>query len=115
MLSFFRAKQLGIPAARWGVAVGSIGFFLLYEELPQLILQSQYGVFPGYKDVLVSFGLMTQKYANRLDKMVPNAGQPRSAAGRAGVSERDMREIADQVTEQLRRDLDAAAARRGGR
>ena len=49
-----------------------------------------------------------------LDKMVPNAGQPRSA-GRAGVSERDMREIADQVTEQLRRDLDAAAARRGGR
>mgnify|MGYP001243468415 CR=1 FL=1 len=50
-----------------------------------------------------------------LDKMVPNAGQPRSSAGRAGVSERDMREIADQVTEQLRRDLDAAAARRGGR
>ena len=50
-----------------------------------------------------------------LDKMVPNAGQPRSTAGRAGVSERDMREIADQVTEQLRRDLDAAAARRGGR
>ena len=50
-----------------------------------------------------------------LDKMVPNAGQTRSAAGRAGVSERDMREIADQVTEQLRRDLDAAAARRGGR
>jgi len=26
-----------------------------------------------------------------------------------------MREIVDQVTEQLRRDLDAAAARRGGR
>lgn len=50
-----------------------------------------------------------------LDKMVPNAGQARGAAGRAGVSEREMREIADQVTEQLRRDLDAAAARRGGR
>jgi len=50
-----------------------------------------------------------------LDKMVPNAGQSRSTASRAGVSERDMREIADQVTEQLRRDLDAAAARRGGR
>ena len=50
-----------------------------------------------------------------LDKMVPNAGQSRSTSGRTGVSERDMREIADQVTEQLRRDLDAAAARRGGR
>ena len=50
-----------------------------------------------------------------LDKMVPNAGQARSAAGRAGVNERDMREIVDQVSEQLRRDIDAAAARRGGR
>ena len=47
-----------------------------------------------------------------LDKMVPNAGQPRRAV--AVLSERDMREIADQVTEQLRRDLDAAAARREG-
>ena len=50
-----------------------------------------------------------------LDKMVPNAGQSRSALSRNGVSERDMREISDQVTEQLRRDLDAAATRRGGR
>ena len=50
-----------------------------------------------------------------LDKMVPNAGQSRSAASRNGVSERDLREISDQVTEQLRRDLDAAATRRGGR
>ena len=50
-----------------------------------------------------------------LDKMVPSAGQSRSALSRNGVSERDMREISDQVTEQLRRDLDAAATRRGGR
>ena len=50
-----------------------------------------------------------------LDKMVPNAGQSRSALSRHGMSERDMREISDQVTEQLRRDLDAAATRRGGR
>lgn len=50
-----------------------------------------------------------------LDKMVPNAGQSRSAASRNGVSERDLREISDQVSEQLRRDLEAAATRRGGR
>ena len=50
-----------------------------------------------------------------LDRMVPNDGQQRSTGARASVNERDMREIADQVTEQLRRDLDAAAARRGGR
>lgn len=47
--------------------------------------------------------------------MVPNASQSRSALSRNGMSERDMREISDQVTEQLRRDLDAAATRRGGR
>ncbi len=50
-----------------------------------------------------------------LDKMVPNAGQSRSASSRNGVTERDLREISDQVTQQLRSDLDAAATRRGGR
>ena len=70
-LSAFRMKQLVFPLARWGAAAGSIGVFLLYEEFPQLILQTQYGVFPGYKDVLVAFGLMTQKRANSLDKALP--------------------------------------------
>lgn len=37
-----------LQAARWGVAFGSIGFFLLYEELPQLIMQTQYGIWPGW-------------------------------------------------------------------
>ena len=60
-----------LTSSRWGVAAGSIGFFLLYEELPQLALQSQYGIFPGYKDKLVGFGLMSQKTANAYDKMVP--------------------------------------------
>jgi len=61
MLSVFRAKQLGIPLARWGVAFGSIGFFLLYEELPQLILQTQYGVFPGWTGVAEAAGLIKKK------------------------------------------------------
>eukprot|EP00966_Prymnesium_polylepis_P334754 7390127-Prymnesium_polylepis.2 len=38
-------------AGRWGVSFGIIGFFLLYEDLPQLILQTQYGVFPGWSGV----------------------------------------------------------------
>ena len=37
-----------MQAARWGVAIGSIGFFLLYEDLPQLILQTQYGNWRGW-------------------------------------------------------------------
>ena len=63
MLSSFRFKQLAMPAARWGVAVGSIGFFLLYEELPQLILQTQYGVFPGWTGVAQEFGLAAKPTA----------------------------------------------------
>ena len=43
---------------RWGVAAGSIGFFLLYEDLPQLILQTQYGNFPGWTGVAQHFGLI---------------------------------------------------------
>ena len=58
MLSFFRMKQLGVPAARWGGAVGTIVCFLLYEEFPQLILQTQYGVFPNYTDVAIAFGMI---------------------------------------------------------
>jgi len=59
MMSMFRAKQLGIPAARWGVAVGSIGFFLLYEEVPQLVMQTQYGVFPGWTGMGVYLGVLS--------------------------------------------------------
>ena len=70
-LSAFRMKQLAFPLARWGAAAGSIGVFLLYEEFPQLILQTQYGIFPGYKDVLVAFGLMSQKKANAIDRALP--------------------------------------------
>ena len=71
----FTLKKFSAPLARWGVALGSIGFFLLYEELPQLALQAQYGVFPGYKDVLVYMGWMSQKRANKLDAMLPQVDQ----------------------------------------
>ena len=60
-MSAFRMKQLGIPAARWGAAVGSIAFFCLYEELPQLIMQTQYGNFPGWTGVAEHFGLISKR------------------------------------------------------
>ena len=75
MMSFYRFKQLAPPLARWGAAAGSIVVFLLYEEFPQLILQAQYGIFPGYKDVLVYMGWMSQKRANKLDAMLPQVDQ----------------------------------------
>jgi membrane protease subunit HflK len=92
-----------------------------YEKAPEvtrerLYLDTVQTVFANTNKVMVDVDGGNNVLYLPLDKMVPNAGQPRSAtAARAGVNERDMREIVDQVTEQLRRDLDAAAARRGGR
>ena len=91
-----------------------------YEKAPDVTRERLYidtvqTVFANTNKVMVDVDGGNNVLYLPLDKMVPNAGQPRSTASRAGVSERDMREIADQVTEQLRRDLDAAAARRGGR
>ena len=59
-MSAFRMKQLGIPAARWGIAAGSIGFFLLYEEIPQLVMQTQYGNFPGWTGMLAWAGVINE-------------------------------------------------------
>ena len=69
-LSAFRMKQLPSRSRGGAPPPGSIGVFLLYEEFLQLILQTQYGVF-GYKDVLVAFGLMSQKKANAIDRALP--------------------------------------------
>jgi membrane protease subunit HflK len=92
-----------------------------YEKAPEvtrerLYLDTVQTVFANTNKVMVDVDGGNNVLYLPLDKMVPNAGQPRSTnAARAGVNERDMREIVDQVTDQLRRDLDAAAARRGGR
>jgi membrane protease subunit HflK len=91
-----------------------------YEKSPDVTRERLYidtvqTVFANTNKVMVDVDGGNNVLYLPLDKMVPNAGQPRSTGARANVNERDMREIADQVTEQLRRDLDAAAARRGGR
>lgn len=61
MVSIFRIKQLAPPVMRWFGAFGCIGFFLLFEDLPQLILQTQYGDFPGWRGVAVAYGLIKDK------------------------------------------------------
>ena len=91
-----------------------------YRKAPEvtrerLYIDSVQSVFANTNKVMVDVDGGNNVLYLPLDKMVPNAGQPRSSGSRAAVSDRDMREIADQVTEQLRREIDAAAARRGGR
>ena len=91
-----------------------------YRKAPEvtrerLYIDSVQSVFANTNKVMVDVDGGNNVLYLPLDKMVPSAGQPRGVGGRGAMSEREMREIADQVTEQLRRDLDAAAARRGGR
>ena len=91
-----------------------------YRKAPEvtrerLYIDSVQSVYANTNKVMVDVDGGNNVLYLPLDKMVPNAGQPRSNGGRSGMSERNMREISDQVTEQLRRDMDAAAARRGGR
>ena len=91
-----------------------------YRKAPEvtrerLYIDSVQSVYANTNKVMVDVDGGNNVLYLPLDKMVPNAGQLRSSGGRSGMNERDMREISDQVTEQLRRDLDAAAARRGGR
>jgi len=81
----------------------------------RLYIDSVQSVFSNTNKVMVDVDGGNNVLYLPLDKMVPGAGQSQSAVGRGAVGEREMREIVDQVAEQLRRDLDAAAARRGGR
>ena len=91
-----------------------------YRKAPEvtrerLYIDSVQSVFANTNKVMVDVDGGNNVLYLPLDKMVPAAGEPRGTGARSAVGERDMREIVDQVTEQLRRDLDAAAARRGGR
>ncbi len=90
-----------------------------YSKAPQvtrerLYIESVQSVYANTNKVMVDVDGGNNVLYLPLDKMVPAAGQSRSTT-RSSVNEREIREIADQVTEQLRRDLDAASARRGGR
>lgn len=52
------AKKFAPSAVRWVVALGSVAFFLTWEDLPGVILQTNYGQPAGWKDVAVAAGLM---------------------------------------------------------
>ena len=91
-----------------------------YRKAPEvtrerLYIDSVQSVFTNTNKVMVDVDGGNNVLYLPLDKMVPNAGQQRGGTGLNSIIVRDMREIADQVTEQLRRDFDAASNRRGGR
>ncbi|KAL1507502.1 hypothetical protein AB1Y20_008337 [Prymnesium parvum] len=47
-----QVKKVAYPLMSWARTAGVVLFFLLYEELPQLILQTPYGNFPGWGGVV---------------------------------------------------------------
>ena len=90
-----------------------------YKKAPEVTRERLYidavqSVFANTNKVMVDVDGGNNVLYLPLDKMVPAAGQSRVTSGRAAISDSEMRQITEQVTEQLRRELEAAN-RRGGR
>jgi len=52
------AKKLTPSLARWGVAGGSVVMFLGFDDIPGILLETQYGVPCCWKDVWIAAGLI---------------------------------------------------------
>ena len=52
------AKMYTPPLVRWGIAAGSVVFFLGHEDLPAILLETPYGVTTTWADVAKAAGLM---------------------------------------------------------
>eukprot|EP00967_Tisochrysis_lutea_P149782 scaffold288705_cov39-Tisochrysis_lutea.AAC.2 len=52
------AKLYTPPLMRWGVAAGSVVFFLGHEDIPAILLETPYGVTTTWADVAKAIGLM---------------------------------------------------------
>ncbi len=57
MLNPFLVKKYAAPLVRWGAAGTSVLFFLTYEDLPAILLETPYGQPVGWRDVGVAVGL----------------------------------------------------------
>ena len=47
----YYGKKFAPTLGRWGMAAGSIVFFLSYEDLPAILLETGYGVPVSWRDV----------------------------------------------------------------
>lgn len=52
------AKLYTPPLVRWGIAGGSIVFFLGHEDIPSIVLETPYGQRTTWADVAKAVGLM---------------------------------------------------------
>ena len=54
----YYAKKFVMPLVRWGVALGSVALFLGFDDIPAILLQTNYGVPCHWKDVGIAVGLL---------------------------------------------------------
>eukprot|EP00308_Calcidiscus_leptoporus_P006953 CAMPEP_0119358042 /NCGR_PEP_ID=MMETSP1334-20130426/6322_1 /TAXON_ID=127549 /ORGANISM="Calcidiscus leptoporus, Strain RCC1130" /LENGTH=88 /DNA_ID=CAMNT_0007372441 /DNA_START=176 /DNA_END=442 /DNA_ORIENTATION=+ len=58
MREVYYAKKFAVPLARWGAAAGSVVLFLGFDDIPAILLQTNYGVPCSWKDVGIAAGLL---------------------------------------------------------
>ena len=54
----YYGKKFAPTLGRWGMAAGSIVFFLSYEDLPAILLETGYGVPVSWRAVGAKIGIM---------------------------------------------------------
>ncbi len=93
-----------------------------YQKAPKvtrerLYLDAMQQVMSSTNKVLVDVDGGSNVLYLPLDKMVPPSGSTAraSSSGSAGLNDRELRQITEQVTDQIRREINSAASRRGGR
>ena len=58
MRELYFAKKFALPLTRWGIAAGSVVLFLGFDDIPAILLQTNYGVPCYWKDVGIAVGLL---------------------------------------------------------
>ena len=121
MLEEANAYRQQVVATSEGEAERFIQLLTEYRKAPEvtrerLYLDAMQTVLGNTNKVLVDVEGGNNMMYIPLDKLTPKAGLDAISGGSSqGLTERQIRQITDQVTEQLRRDVNTTSSRRGGR
>jgi modulator of FtsH protease HflK len=121
MLEEANAYREQVVASAEGEAERFTQLLTEYRKAPEvtrerLYIDAMQSVLSSTNKVLVDVEGGNNMMYIPLDKLAPKAGLDAiSGSSSQGLTERQIRQITDQVTEQLRRDVNSTSSRRGGR